>query len=422
MKPKLKISYDQARKPSSANAAKDDQQSIPIILIMLYVHNLSGAASKIHAINQKLATTIFDVFALQETWFNSKTDTAALTANTEFILLRADRSNSANTKKKMGGGIAILYRRNIDVSTIGFPPTKLEVQAVRISDAEAGICLINAYVPPYRSGERLSMFQELESVIQIVSENHPDDCVLLVGDFNMPTIEWNYDDDAPGFLSVKSHTYSRHVDFFIEVVDRNCLYQLNDIANENGNILNLILATKYDEINVTKVDESELIDKNSASHNALSVRLNIATSLDFDTTNLSRSIDLRKSTKILKQLSPPISMFFHSTKPGIYEPLMDCFFDSIKVIEEQHTFFYEREINSSQSQHPWTRNKRYIEMYKKKRMLKNLVSTRPSADDIAKLKEISLKLNELYEDLKSEHYASIIAAGPNCPVDLYKLV
>lgn len=180
---------------------------------MLYVQNLSGAASKLHAMNQILATTKYDIFALQETWFNRLTDTTVLTANTDFLLLRADRGNFANTKKKIGGGVAILYRRNIDVSTIGFPPTKTEVQAVRISDDNSGICLINAYLPRYRSGERISMVKELESVIEIAKSYYPDDCILLVGDFNMPSIKWFYDDDSPGFMSIESQAQSRH-DFF----------------------------------------------------------------------------------------------------------------------------------------------------------------------------------------------------------------
>lgn len=82
------------------NEISSDEQRTSFIPITLYVQNLAGAASKIHVMNQKLATTIYDVFAFQETWFNRNTDTSALTANTDFILLRADRGNFANTKRK----------------------------------------------------------------------------------------------------------------------------------------------------------------------------------------------------------------------------------------------------------------------------------------------------------------------------------
>lgn len=62
-----------------------------------------------------------------------------------------DRSSFIN-KRKVGGGVVILIKNNITYTEIDIGDESImEYLAVRITIDDVNICLINCYVPPYRT-------------------------------------------------------------------------------------------------------------------------------------------------------------------------------------------------------------------------------------------------------------------------------
>lgn len=74
--------------------------------INIYYQNLSGAKSKVNFINNKLATSSFDLVCFVETWFDSSVLDRELYGGNNYSLQRADRSKFKNNRSR-GGGICI---------------------------------------------------------------------------------------------------------------------------------------------------------------------------------------------------------------------------------------------------------------------------------------------------------------------------
>lgn len=60
--------------------------------IRMYSHNLSGARAKIYQINDNLIYEFFDVYSLQETWFNQEVLDSEVIASSNYDIIRNDRS------------------------------------------------------------------------------------------------------------------------------------------------------------------------------------------------------------------------------------------------------------------------------------------------------------------------------------------
>lgn len=100
--------------------------------MQIYSQNVSGAASKIHNINQFLATTHYDIICLQETWFDDASNVDDCTASTSFSYIRNDRSSTLNKRKK-GGGLVTFIRNELDYEEIRMTQKFLvEVQIFRV--------------------------------------------------------------------------------------------------------------------------------------------------------------------------------------------------------------------------------------------------------------------------------------------------
>lgn len=100
--------------------------------IKIYCHNVSGCASKLFAMNHKLALSAFDLIMIQETWFSDNTDFTWLTANTSYNIICNHRSFFTRRISKRGGGLALIYCNTLDVKQIELPHTLLEIQAFTV--------------------------------------------------------------------------------------------------------------------------------------------------------------------------------------------------------------------------------------------------------------------------------------------------
>lgn len=108
---------------------------------VVYSQNLSGAKSKIYAINDKLSLELYDIVCIQETWWDTKITDEEIISNSRYIILSKDRSS------KKGGGVAIIIKNSIQYDEIDIGiKTILEYTAVRLTIDDKHIIILNCYM------------------------------------------------------------------------------------------------------------------------------------------------------------------------------------------------------------------------------------------------------------------------------------
>lgn len=155
----------------------------------IYIHNLSGASSKLMSINHCLATSSYDLILFQETWFSGTTDTSLLLANLSYLIYRCDRSQFTSDNKR-GGGVAILYRNHLDIRIVELPKTRLEIQCICLNN----VYIFNVYAPPHHRHRNIFV-NEFYDCVKFVLDGKGSQNVMIFGDFNSPTIKWEFDDE-----------------------------------------------------------------------------------------------------------------------------------------------------------------------------------------------------------------------------------
>lgn len=101
--------------------------------ILMYSHNISGGKSKLMNINSRLATTMFDVICLQETWYDATVQNYELNGNSDFNIFRMDGANF-KTKSTRGGGVVTLVKNSLNTIKIDYlVSTTIEFVMVEIT-------------------------------------------------------------------------------------------------------------------------------------------------------------------------------------------------------------------------------------------------------------------------------------------------
>ena len=148
---------------------------------------------------------------------------------TKFNIYRQDR-------KSRGGGVLVAINESLQSSIIP-SPDDLEIISVSITHQET-IILCTVYIPPNSDSDYLnSLLLYLSSLY--ISHDH----IILVGDFNLPDIDW----DTLTGTSLSSK-------YFCDFVFQNNLCQLiHTPTHLKGNILDLILTNNVELISNVEV-------------------------------------------------------------------------------------------------------------------------------------------------------------------------
>lgn len=176
----------------------------------------------------------FHVICLQETWFNDTINDQEIIGNTNYQVLRNDRSSFLSNRKNGGGVLTLLHNSitcnqiNIEIGTI------TEIQLVEIILPQRSIVLANMYVPPTRA--RTVQNKELARILQHVQNDFPNHGLIILGDFNTPTIQWNAQIDAEHILMNETELPPQE-SRLCSIMSMFSLEQLNTIPNSRGSFL-----------------------------------------------------------------------------------------------------------------------------------------------------------------------------------------
>lgn len=191
-------------------------------------------------VDYKLACSdqCYDIYAFTETWINENTPFNLLFDDT-YSVYRQDRSPS-NSNKRSGGGVLLAIRSCFKSRQMFIPEIDVIEQlwvSVSLSEAKTFICVV--YFPPDRVNDVNLIEKHVESINWIIGQMSPNDNIIIVGDFNLRFVNWNW--NAQGFyypdVAHSSGTVSSGC--LLDGYSTACLRQLNGVKNDNGRTLDL---------------------------------------------------------------------------------------------------------------------------------------------------------------------------------------
>lgn len=212
----------------------------------IYYQNIRGMNTKLSAIYTELSAGEFDVIVLTETWLSELIYDSEFCNIDRYVVYRRDRCNPL---VRRGGGVLILVSRafssrlRLDWSTSA---EDLWVTLYTNSHRKINLCV--AYFPPGTGFE--SYGEHLDRIDQLVAAGDSSDAFLVVGDYNLPFIEWTLQRDGSclPILSRRGAIALR----LLNTIDFCNLTQFNSIVNSQSRVLDLVLCTE--KCIVTKCD------------------------------------------------------------------------------------------------------------------------------------------------------------------------
>ena len=173
-----------------------------------------------------------------------------------YDVLRKDRSEG-------GGGVFILVKKNLDYQIISEANTNCEIVWVKIkaNDCSPDIFIGSFYRPPDSNAFCLD---ELEKSLSYFTNKERLPKIILVGDFNMPSIDWKYQvvKDQP--------QYGRGInDRLLDISRNKNMKQINKYPTREENILDISLVTHPDDVKEINIIEG------ISDHQALEVIITI---------------------------------------------------------------------------------------------------------------------------------------------------
>lgn len=222
----------------------------------LYYNNVRGMTGKKDQILLSSTSTDYDAIVIPETWLNHNKFSAEF-FDIRYTVYRKDRQDS-NIDAVLGGGVLIAVDSKHDTEEIVFPELiPLEAVCVKVNfhSSKSRMFIYGLYIQ-YGSGEDVYS-SHLTAIIKAHSLIQHGDIFLVAGDFNMSCVKWTSNEDGFDFLpligdstSVPS-TIARN---FTSTLLEHGLFQLTNLTNDSGNVLDLIYTNMPELALVTKVD------------------------------------------------------------------------------------------------------------------------------------------------------------------------
>lgn len=226
----------------------------------VFYQNTRGLRTKINIFSNNVIANDYDIIGLTETWLNQSILSNELFTS-RYNVFRRDRVTSQSLKGD-GGGSLIAVKNNLPVTY--HPELSSDAEDIWISIIDSNsrqvfICCI--YLPGHDDYARSCFISKLAAIWDRLQNRK----VLILGDFNMPLINWVEMPGEPYFQPTNVDKNSS------EIVDQLVfceLMQFNNIGNTLNRKLDLILCNKKCIRNLIK-SSSPLIVPEDPAHPAL---------------------------------------------------------------------------------------------------------------------------------------------------------
>lgn len=219
----------------------------------IYHQNVRGLRTKTDTFSRNILLNGYDIITVTETWLlDSVSDTELF--DTRYSVWRRDRDYKQMCQTR-GGGVAVATKKSLNVECRSDWQSSAEDLWVSVTyhnknrnTSRIHICTI--YLCAENKGN--SFDQQLDNFLinlEKLTNEHPNDMFLILGDFNMSSIRWNETEEGLQAYNLNDNN-SRN---FIDTLSLCNLNQFNNIKNNFGRILDLVLSN--DSVTVLHCDD-----------------------------------------------------------------------------------------------------------------------------------------------------------------------
>lgn len=236
---------------------------------------MNGIKTKLHSLKQNIAIHNHDIIIIIETWLTPDiSSNEILPAPDTYHVYRTDRESTLNSRSR-GGIVLIAINKKYDTEEILFPKKYLiEASAISISCESVPIFDVLAiYSPSYNKQQQTN---ELMNILQKIKAPPGKNNIMIIGDLNTTTIQWDYDiaDLAPTDELMPSMSETGTDLVFINRIIEKGFTQKNQEPNNQGVFLDLIFVNFEIQCIIKKAEANLLLDKNSYHHVAYILSIN----------------------------------------------------------------------------------------------------------------------------------------------------
>ncbi|MCP4476079.1 MAG: hypothetical protein GY821_16275 [Gammaproteobacteria bacterium] len=191
-------------------------------LLRCIFFNARSLCNKIGSLRGLLATLEFDVVLVVETWLTSAILDSHLLAFHPYNVIRCDRN------VRRGGGVAVFYKSELKIVHVAVDPiySAVELCALDIVGNGAHFRLICSYLAP--DVVPLSISNTIHCINSLSCVTLP---VCLIGDFNLPAIDWS---------SLSFPQQPHYISFMFDMVFFNGFSQFVTVPTRGKSILDLL--------------------------------------------------------------------------------------------------------------------------------------------------------------------------------------
>lgn len=239
------------RMSSTSNSSNMTSSTTPC---EIYCQNVNGLLTKRDLLLAEVLAADYSIYAFTETALNDSVASNELfPAN--FSVYRCDRSEKTS-KKSSKGGVLVAVNKSLDSQLIeSCEENGCEQVWVKITNSVTNLIIASVYIPP---SQPISVYEaHLSCIKRIVSTIDLDtqvktkikQQVKIYGDFNLPDLIWQMDDDSDSFIPINiSRPIEREV---LDTCHEIGLLQINDVHNQNSRLLDLAWTNFPDKFNVS---------------------------------------------------------------------------------------------------------------------------------------------------------------------------
>ena len=215
--------------------------------LSMYYQNVNGLKTKLDEFSANIILNSHEIICLTETNLNDEINSQELFVNNNYVVYRSDR-NLGESQKKSGGGVLCAIASEIESFRRYDLNSQGESVWIQCKIGKEILIVCTVYFPPksrYIDYEYFSKYME-----NTINSLDPNAHVIIVGDFNLPSIEWENEEN----ISVPITWSGAQAEEILLVTAANDFSQFNTTRNHNGKILDLIFSNK-DTITVDKCDD-----------------------------------------------------------------------------------------------------------------------------------------------------------------------
>ena len=211
--------------------SRSNAEYIPTFSV--YYQNVRGLRTKIVQLRLMLANCDYDVIVFTETWLREDIDSTEISS--DYVLFRCDRS-ALTSQHARGGGVVIAVKNQFICERISFPNCeRLEQIAVCVKAANRSLYIIAVYLPPNTHADLYSA--HAHAVQHLTNRASEADIVLSLGDYNLPNLRWQLDDEVNGYIPTNAN--SEQEEALVESMFATGLRQVSNCVNANERLLDL---------------------------------------------------------------------------------------------------------------------------------------------------------------------------------------